>query len=159
MRSLPILAIALCATAAAGDREFDAIVRAVESRYETPPARIPFFGVANFFVKVARPAGTSDLKLAVFEDLRRPMFGEEEQFTTLVRDALGPEWHPFLRVHSRQDNQWTCMYSSSSGGAWKLLLASLQRNEATVIRLRVNPKGMMNWVEKPRDHMRMRTGD
>ena len=58
----------------AGDREFDAIVRRVETRCDTRHTRIPFFGLANFVVKVVHPAGASDLKLAVFEDIRRPMY-------------------------------------------------------------------------------------
>lgn len=92
MRPLAILSAAffLCAPGFAGDREFDSIVRLVEARYDTNHARVPLFGMVNFFVKVARPGGASDLKLAVFGDLSKPMFSEEEEFTGLVRDALGP---------------------------------------------------------------------
>jgi hypothetical protein len=153
-----IAASLLCAPAFAGDREFDSIVRTVEARYDTSRTHIPLFGVANFFVKVVRPAGASDLKL-VCEDLNRPMFNAEEDFTALVRDSLGPRWRPFVRVHDRRRGQWTCIYSNFSGGQWKLLIASLERHEAAVIRIRLNPRGMSHWVEQPRERMRNRASD
>ena len=133
MRPFAICAAALILSApgAAGDREFDTIVRRVEARYDTNHMRIPLFGLANFFVKVVRPAGATDLKLAVFEDLRRPRFTEEEEFTGLVQEALGPDWHPFVRVQSRRNNEWTCIYASISANHWKLLIATMERREAT----------------------------
>src|SRR5947209_13985665 len=101
MRPCAILCagVILSAPALAGDREFDTIVRTVEARGDTSHTRIPFFGVANFVVKVVRPAGAFDLKLAVFEDLRRPIFAEEEDFTGLLQSSLGPDWRPMVRMH------------------------------------------------------------
>src|SRR5947209_14870560 len=114
MRPCAILCagVILSAPALAGDREFDTIVRSVEARCETSHTRIPFFGLANFFVKVVRPAGASDLKLAVFEDMRRPIFAQEEDFASLMQGALGTDWRPFVRVQNRRNNELTCMYAS-----------------------------------------------
>src|SRR5512133_1105945 len=108
MRPLPILSaiVFLCGPALAGDREFDAIVHRMEARYDTRRTRIPFFGLANFAVKVIRPAGASDLKLAVFEDIRRPMLTDEEDFNSLVQEALGQDWRPLVRVTDRRNNEW-----------------------------------------------------
>jgi hypothetical protein len=149
MRRILTSIVMLCGIVAAGDREFDSIVRLVEARCQTSRMRIPFFGLANFFVKVVRPAGASDLKLAVFEDLRRPIFDQEEDFASLMGGALGPDWRPFVRVQNRRANELTCMYARSSGNQWKLLIASMERREATLIRIKLNPEGMLKWVAKP----------
>ena len=58
------------------DSEFDHVVKAIEVHYHTKRTHIPFLGVANVFVKVAHPAGASEFKLAIFEDLKS--IGEED---------------------------------------------------------------------------------
>ena len=90
-----------------------------------------------------------DLKLAVFEDLRRPLFTRQEDFTDLMQGALGSDWQPFVRVENRRNNEWTCIYSSISANHWKLLIATMERREATLVRIKLNPDGMMRWIEKP----------
>jgi hypothetical protein len=141
--------VTLCSLAVAGDREFDAIVRSVEARCDTSHTRIPLLGLANFAVKVVRPAGAFDLKLAVFEDLRRPIFAGKEDFGSLIQGALGPDWRPFVRVHSRRNNEWTCIYASGFGKQWKLLVAAAERREATIVRIKLNPDGLMRWISRP----------
>ena len=152
-------ALLICGLAAAGDREFDTIVRSVETRCETSHTRIPFFGLANFVVKVVRPAGASDLKLAVFEDLRRPIFAEQEDFTGLLQGALGSDWRPMVRVHSRRNNEWTCIYASGFGKQWKLLVATAERREATIVRIKLNPDGLLRWISQPCERARKWQGD
>jgi hypothetical protein len=156
MRPVSIVAgiLILCGLAGARDREFETIVRRIEMRCDTRPTHIPFFGFANFIVKVVRPAGASDLKLAIFEDMRRPIFSAEEDFTNLMQGALGAEWRPFVSVRNRRDNEWTCMYTSTSGKDWKLLIATVERREATVVRIKLNPEGMLKWVSKPCNEVR-----
>ena len=151
MKAFAILSatVILCGPALGADREFDAIVRRVEARCDTSHTRIPFFGLANFAVKVVRPAGASDLKLAVFEDLRRPMFAEEGDFTSLVEDALGRDWRPFVRVHERRNNAWTYIYAGGSGNQWKLLVATIEGREATLIRISLNMDGLLRWIADP----------
>lgn len=151
MKPIAILSVVvlLYGSALAGDREFDAIVRRVEAQYDTRHTRIPFFGLANFAVKVIRPAGAYDLKLAVFEDIRRPAFTGEEDFTSLVQDALGQDWRPFVRVTDRRNNEWTGIFAGGSGSQWKLLVASMEKREATLIRIKLNPNGLMRWLAEP----------
>jgi hypothetical protein len=151
MKHFPMVAgvLILCGAATARDREFDSIVQRVEARCDTNHTRIPLFGFANFLVKVIRPAGASDLKLAVFEDMRRPIFTQEEDFTSLMDGALGSDWRPFLRAQDRRTNEWTCMYAANSGNQWKLLIAAMEKREATLIRIKLNPEGMLKWIKSP----------
>ena len=83
------------------------------------------------------------------EDTRRPIFTEEGDFTSLMQGALGTDWKPFVRVQDRRSNEWTCMYAGASGNQWKLLIANMERREATLIRIKLNPEGMLKWIQNP----------
>ncbi|MCL4401805.1 MAG: hypothetical protein M1436_03945 [Acidobacteria bacterium] len=138
-----LLAILITATLAAGDREFDTLVRGIETDYHVRHTRIPLFGVVNFFVKVIRPAGARDVRLAVFENFSAS--GLEQT----VGGRLGPEWRPFIRVISRHGRETTLIYTSQAGEHVKMLIANMEPNETTVVHLRVDPRGLEPWVRQP----------
>jgi len=76
-----------CPGAAFGaDRDFDRLVKAVEARFGAQPAIIPFMGVANFFVSVARPEGASGFRLAVFENLKFDADGDSAALDRMMAD-------------------------------------------------------------------------
>jgi hypothetical protein len=141
MKVLCVLILA-CTIGQAGDRDFDRLVRNMESHYGTKRLTIPFFGVVNFFVKTIRPAGTRDLKLAVFEDVDDRLHPTQERL-----DEMAEGWNRFIRVQSRRER--VHIYSRQSGKDWELLLTTLERNEAVVMRVRVNPDGLAKWVNNP----------
>ena len=82
----PALALLALSTAAyCADSGFDHLVKAVETHYGTRRMHIPLMGLANFVVKVARPAGTSGFKMAIFENLN----AEGGDWAELDRFVLG----------------------------------------------------------------------
>ena len=142
------LLAAACAPVRAADRDFDNLVRNLEAHYGKQHLHIPLFGVARFIVKIARPAGASDLKMAIFEDVDRDRHPEAGQVEALLRDS-GQAWSPFIRVHSNKDGETTLIYTAHSGGKMKMLVATLERNETVLIQLRVNKKAMERWLASP----------
>lgn len=52
-------------TARADDPEFDAIAKHLKLRYNAKRIHIPFLGLANFFVKIIKPAGVKSFKVAI----------------------------------------------------------------------------------------------
>ena len=54
--------------ALAKGKGFKDVVKHIETNYGAKKVRIPFLGLANFAVKLVRPAGVKGFKLAVFED-------------------------------------------------------------------------------------------
>lgn len=145
--ALAILAAGLGASALAADRDFDAVVKSFEARYGIRRTRVPLFGMVNFFVKVARPAGTKDMKLAIFEDL--PIIDAEVDGPNLLAGTLGPEWKPFVRVHSRRDNETVTIYAKMAGKDMRILMAVLEPREAVIMQLKVNKKALQRWFEDP----------
>jgi hypothetical protein len=157
-RALAAALLALAATGAAfgGDAEFDRIVKAIESRYGTRPLHIPFMGAANFFVKVARPEGASGFKLAVFEDLKDLQSaadpGEWRERDRFMDTLSGPNLHPLVRVHSRHNGEATYIFmgpASKSSQSTRVLIATFEHNQATVIEVKANIEKLLKSLEEP----------
>jgi hypothetical protein len=130
----------------ADDPDFDALVRSMESHYGSKKVHIPMLGFANFLVKVARPAGTKDFKLAVFEDV------DSDRHPTAERldDALLPQgWKPFARVTSNRKGERVHIYSRQSHRDHELMIATLERREAVIVRVRLNAERLARWVNNP----------
>jgi hypothetical protein len=153
---LPVAVLtALLASGAAfgGDAEFDRLVKSIESHYGTKPLQVPFMGMANFFVKVAHPEGAAGLKLAVFENLR-DLKSEGDPDAWRERDRLmdslsGSHLHPMVRVHSRHDGQATYIFMDEGGKSARLLIATFERNEATVIEVKANIATLLKSLQDP----------
>jgi len=142
-----LLATALAVPAAARDREFDNLVKAVESNCGIQSTRIPLLGVVNLVVKLARPSGTGDLKLAVFA--HPAPLGEGTAFSDTVSAALGPGWRPFVRVESRLTKETTVIFSRVTGRRLHLLIATRERDEAVLMRFGVNRRALERWLAEP----------
>lgn len=120
----------------AGDRDFDAVVKSIESSFHTQRTSIPLFGVAKFFVKMSRPGGAKQLDLAIFEDLRVER-SQLQDFNDRIRGAIGEGWSPMLRTSSR--DEWVTVYAKPDGKKdLHLLIATVEPDEATVIRLKID---------------------
>jgi hypothetical protein len=136
---------------AAGGNDFDSMVRTMENHYGKKKVYIPFMGFANFIVKVAKPAGARDFKLAVFEDIdpsRHPTFDE------LDRKFRPNGWKPFVRVTSKHEGERVQIYARESGRDHELLITTFERDEAVMVRVKVNAEGLARWVNNPRMNAR-----
>jgi len=127
---------------AAGDRDFDALVRGIESDYGVSRTRIPFMGMVNFFVKVSRPGGGRDLRLALFETARLNSLDND------LEHRLAPGWRPFVRVISR-GRETTAIYANPTGKHFKLLIAALEAHETTLVQVSVSQSALRAWLTDP----------
>jgi hypothetical protein len=147
-----MLAVLLMATGAAfgGDADFDRIVKAIESHYGTQRLHIPLMGVASLLVNVTRPEGASGFKLAVFQDLKSsPEYGEWKERDRFIDTLFVGEMHPLVRVHSRRDGNSTYIFAEPAGKSTKVLIATFERDEATVIEVKVNMSTLLKSIEEP----------
>jgi hypothetical protein len=148
-RLLAVLLLASCALCGA-DREFDRIVTAVESHYGVKRMHIPLMGVANLFVKVARPAGASSFKLAIFENLNSaPRYGDTADLDQLFAGLSASGLHPVVSVHSRHNGESTYIFTGEVEKSTKMLIATFERNQATVIECKVNIETLMKTIRAP----------
>lgn len=144
MRTL-LLVVLSAMTAGAADREFRDIVQAISDHYHTRPTRIQFFGLVNAVTFVARPAGTSHIDLAVFEDLEGTMDAGQ------LRRIVGHGWKPFVQVvsHRKGQEETTLIYMRSEGRDTRLLITTIEHREATVVQLKLNVDALRRWMDDP----------
>ena len=140
--------LAVSGAAFASDWEFDHIVRAIESQYGVRRTHIPFMGLASLAIQVAHPAGASGFKLAVFEDLK---FSREDQvdLDRFMNGIGGGTLQPLIRAHSRRDRESTYIFMGDAGKSTKVLIATFERNEATVVEVKVNMDTLLRMINQP----------
>ncbi len=131
--------------------EFDWLVREFSRESGAKRVNVPFLGLANFVVKVGHPAGTSDMKLAIFErgDLEGP------RFTSLTDSAVGGSWKPMIRVRSK-DGESTNIYVRTDGKHLNILITSLDDDDATFVQVRLEPQALMKFIDEHNDHGHVR---
>ena len=146
--------------ASAADREFGLLVHHIESYYHARRSHrllIAFAGgFANVVIAVWRPAGVKNFKLALFEDQDFSASRYDLDFPLVVRAGLNEGWHPLVQVWSRRDGERTYVFAKDGGRYVKLLVATLEGNEAAVVEVKVNPdklnRCIEHWTEKPDRH-------
>jgi hypothetical protein len=142
-----VLALILAASAAAfaADRDFDRVTAAVEKHLGVRRTHIPLMGLANFFVKVARPKGARGFKLAIFEDVRlRP---EDGAALDGIMAEAAAELHPMVRTRSSRGER-TYIYTGGADNV-TMLIATFERDEATVIEIQVDAKALGRALSDP----------
>lgn len=149
-RAAAVLSVAVVVSAPVAARadDFDAVVKNVRAACGGKRVRIPFLGLAGFATKLVRPAGVKSFKLAVFEELTRA--GDVSGLGDAVGRSLGPEWRPLVRVRSGRGAEQTHVYIREAGENLKLMIVTLDGQQATVIRAKVNPEALARFARDPK---------
>jgi hypothetical protein len=147
-------------TAQASEREFRSIVRAISAEYNTNPRHIPFFGLVNVVTFFVKPAGAKHIDLAVFDNLGDCSRAGGD-LNIAIRHAIGPGWNPLLRTRSRRhgDEQFVYIYTRPQGKDWRFLLTTIERDNATVVDLTLDPKAAERWFADPSGSLGIFKGD
>ncbi len=138
------------ATTRANDRAFTVVAAHLKTRYRAKQRRIPFLGLANLAMKLARPAGVKSFKVMIFEDLHEATFASGAELNNILRGALDQHWQPLVRIYSKQNNEQTYVYVASEGKSIKLMIVALQPTEATLVRVKVNPDALVKFMDNPK---------
>ena len=136
-------------SARADDPEFDAITKHLKLRYNAKRISIPFLGLANFFVKIVRPAGVKSFKVAIFENLNFAQGASNSELGLVMRNALSAEWQPLVRVRSR-DGEQVYVYAREAGDNIKLMVVTIDRTDAVVARVKISPQRLAEFVSNPK---------
>jgi len=134
-----------------GDSEFDYVVKAIETHYHTKRTHIPFLGLANVVVKVAHPAGASEFKLAVFDDLDAISDRDDRELDRFMHDLSSTRLHPLVRVHSHRDREAVYIFATDQGRETRMLIATFQSDQATVVQVKVDMNELLKWIDSPKD--------
>jgi len=143
-----LLVLMLSAPATARADDFDAVVKNVRAACGGKKVRIPFLGLAGFATKLVRPAGVKSFKLAVFEDVT--WAGDLPGLGAAIGQSLGPEWRPLVRIRNGRRAEQTHVYIREAGDNLKLMIVTLDGQQATVIRAKVNPEALARFARDPK---------
>jgi VWFA-related protein len=151
--SVVLLTVALfvpSAAALAKDKEFKAITKHIEKNYQARRTKIPLLGLANFAVKLIRPAGVKGFKLAVYENHDFSPHPNEASFASVMREAYAKGWQPLVQAYSKRDGGTrTFVYAREEGRDIKLAVVALQEREAVVAEVKFNSDAAARFLQKP----------
>jgi hypothetical protein len=82
------------------------------------------------------------LKLAVFEHANFDSSG----FSKLVDEVAGTAWKPIVRVRSR-NGESTNIYAQTEGKDLRMLIASLDHEDATFVQVKIRPEALIKFVD------------
>ena len=147
---LVVMLLAVSAAAYCGEWEFDQVVKAIESHYGVKRTKIPFMGVANFALKLKRPAGASEFHLAVFEELgSSPAYRDGADRDRLMNTLLGHGLQPLVAARSRHGGVSTYIYMTEAHKSAKILIANFESDGATIIQVKADAKTLWRAIEDP----------
>ena len=86
--------------------------------------------------------GLKDLKSAEDPGVWR----ERDRFMDTL---AGPNLHPLVRVHSRRDGEATYIFMTPARKSTRVLIATFERNAATVIEVQANIETLLKSLEDP----------
>jgi hypothetical protein len=144
---------------AGSDREFNAVVKAIETQFGVHPMRLPLLGFATFCFRVAGTPRTSGLKIAVFEHVRSANDVSGYSLEQSVESAIGDRWRPLVRVRSRGDGELTLVYANPGDKNLQVLVFAVSGDDATVVQAKVKPSQIRKWIYEPDDTTDFRSGE
>ncbi len=146
MKRLLLVAALLAPAAWAGDRDFDALVRGVESSFGIRRTHIPMLGAMTF---------AKQLDLAVFEEAKC-VPPDAERFDQIMRTATGGRWTPLIRTRSR-GKESIYIYVRPEGDDVKMIVATFEPDEVVIVHLKVSPEELLASLNDP-EHAGERLG-
>lgn len=150
MKRLGIAALLLVASslALAADRDVKTVTRAIEKQYGVKHKGLPL--IARMVMKPALWNSGVKLDMAIFEDVPlRPV--KSPEIDSLMGTALGSDWSPFVRSESRKTGERSIIYVRTVGEKLEMMIVSIERDEAVVLKLRVKPQEMQKWIDDPEE--------
>jgi hypothetical protein len=129
----------------AADREFKAVLKAVEKQYGIHHTWIPFVG---FAFKFYHPEGAHIAGLAVFENLKGDRTVSVADLDEIVARNLNGNWQPIVHTKSH-DNESTVVYVDTSSPDVRMFIADIERYDATIIKMTVPESALRDWLDEP----------
>ena len=135
------------AQAAASD-DFGRIVHHIEANYHVHRQHRWVMGLAGFTVKFWHIAGVKSFKGAIFENQPFVNAASDTRFDEVVRAAMDSGWQPLVQSWDRRTGERTYIYAQDLGRDMKVLVVSLESNEAVVLQVKVNPEKLNEFVRE-----------
>ena len=138
--------------------DFGKIVHHIEANYHVHRQHRFVMGLAGFTVRFWHIGGVKSLKGAIFENQRFTNAASDTRFDEIVRAAMDSGWQPLVQSWDRRTGERTYIYAQDLGKDMKVLVVTLESNEAIVLQVKVDPRKLDEFIEEtsPGGHHRNR---
>ena len=159
MKRIPHRTAAICTALAllagvalADDKSYSQVIKQIKSSYRAKQQG--FFGMmvlARFAVKVIKPAGVKNFKITMLRELDYSAGPppESKEFHAFLRSQIGPEWMPLVTYSAPRERQWTYVYALQEKEDVKLLVVTVQKQDAFVLQAKFNPAKLAEFINNP----------
>ena len=130
-------------------RESQAIVQHLKSKYKAKKVNLFFMWAARAVVSIAKPAGVKSFSLTVFNDLKFSYETVDNEMSAAMRNSYGPEWSEVFHVRSRTGQQ-AYLYLREAGKNVKVVLVTVEKENAAVIRATFSPEKLADFINDPK---------
>jgi hypothetical protein len=151
--TLTVMLVSLAPVASlAGDESFSQVVKHIKSSYRAKQQG--FFGalmLARFAVKIIKPAGVKNFKLVLLRDLdyTEAPSPRNGHFHSFIQQKIDPRWTPLVQYSSPREKQWTYAFITQDKDDVKILVVTLQRNDAVVFQTKFSPAKLVEFMNNP----------
>ena len=128
--------------------DFGRIVRHIEAEYHVHRNYRFLMAFAGVVVMCTHVGGVKVFKAAIFEDQHLSGTELDDRLDELVRRAASPGWQPLVRSFSRRNGEHTYIYAQASGNDMKLLLVSVEPDEAVVMQVKIDPVKLSDFINE-----------
>jgi hypothetical protein len=139
--------------ALADDNSFSSVVKHIESEYNGK-RQGTFGGVTfgRFLVKMIKPAGVKNFKVVIFKTVDFPDGSSRRgmNFHSSVRSRINREWTPLVQYSSPAERQWTYVYAHFLTKDVKVLVVTLQKEQAFVVQTKFSPEKLIEFMNNPK---------
>src|SRR5262245_33087430 len=133
---------------AASDDPYASVVKQLERDHHAKRTKIPFLGLGNFVLKFWHPAGVKNVKVAIFQD--QQLYDEKgTKLDAILQKAAASDWRPMLREFSRRDSHWTYIYYANPQKDTKVLVVTVDRQNAVVAEVKFEPAKLLEFIQNP----------
>jgi hypothetical protein len=126
--------------------DFGKIVHHIEVQYHVHRQHRFAMGLAGFVVKFYHFAGVKSLKGAIFENQPFLNASADTRLDEIIRSAMDSGWQPMVKSWDRQSGERTYIYAQDLGRDVKLLVVTLESDEAVVLQVKVDPRKLDEFV-------------
>ena len=156
---LPTLSLAFVLLTATGataladnkdDKSYSSVINYMKSNYKAKgQGAFGFVTLAQFVVKVIKPAGVKNFKISMLRDLQFTTARVDDDLGTFIRNNVHSNWEPLTQVVSRKENQYVYVYFQQEKDDAKFLIVAVQQKDAFVIQFKFSPEKLAKFLESP----------
>jgi hypothetical protein len=129
--------------------DFGKIVHKIEASYHVHRNYRFLMGFARVVVVcTGHFTGLKGFKMALFEDQHLLSANPDSGLDDVVQSAGEHGWQSIVKSYSRRGNEHAHIYARPEGKDLKLLIVSVESNEAVVVQVKINPAKLARFMDE-----------